>query len=83
MAGPMKADKAQVRQMARDIERAYMLERSAARGRAFDAEKAIAQKFADEINRRAAEYGYTANARPMRSQGGGWSMGWMVDHNVG
>lgn len=81
MAGPMNADKAQVRQMLRDIEAAYMVARREQRQQAFEAERALAQKYADEMNRRAAQYGHTANARPSVSQGGapiGWTRGFMI-----
>lgn len=82
MAGPMKADKAQVRQVLRDVESAYMAKRRELRQQAYEAERALAAQYAAEMNQRAAQYGYTANARAVGSQGGqpiGWTRGFMVE----
>jgi len=76
------ASKAQVRQMVRDIEQSYRTKRAEERNKAFESERVLAQKFADEINRRAAQYGYAANARPVASQGGGWLRGWTVQSTL-
>lgn len=85
MAGPMKAEKAQVQQMLKDIRRAYMMKRAELRQQAYNAERELAARYAAEMNRRAAEYGYTTNIQPIGSQGGnpiGWTRGFMVDPNL-
>lgn len=85
MSGPMTADRAQVRQMLRDIERSYMMKRAELRQQALDAERALAQQYADEMNRRAAQYGVSANAKAIGSQGGqpiGWTRGFMVESRI-
>jgi hypothetical protein len=74
----LKATKEQVKQMLKDMEASFMRERNAARVKALEAEGALAQKYADEMKRRAAQYGYVIEASVTFSQGGnpvGWTRG--------
>lgn len=74
----LKATKEQVKQMLKDMDASFMRERNALRVKAFEAEGALAQKYADDMKRRAAQYGYVIEAGVTFSQGGnpiGWSRG--------
>lgn len=58
MAGPMKATKAQVQGMLRDMEKSFERERNAMRTQRYAAEEALANRYIAEMKRRAAEYGF-------------------------
>lgn len=54
----LKATKEQVKQMLKDMDASFMRERNAKRVQALEAETALAQKYADDMKRRAAQYGF-------------------------
>jgi hypothetical protein len=79
MAGPsMEASKAQVRQLLKDLDSSFMRDRNALRARALEEEGNLARKYADEMKRRAAEYGVSVETGVTFTQGGnpqGWTRG--------
>lgn len=85
MAGPMTANRGQVQTMLKDIERAYMMKRRELRQQAYEAERALAQQFAEEGRRRASQYGMSVDGRAVASQGGapiGWTKGFAVEFRL-